>query len=76
MEWLGKFMAKEELNLVNNIPQSEAMAQAENYSCSVVEINRRSPVAFAVNTLCERISRLAGLPVEKRQAESKKLVEK
>lgn len=69
-------MAKEGLNLVNNIPQSEAMVQVENYSCSVVEINRRSTVAYAVNTLCDCISQLAGLPVEKRQTESKKLVEK
>lgn len=61
---------------MNNIPQPESTVQAENYSCSVVEINRRSPVAFAVNTLCDRISQLAGLPVEKRQTESKKLVEK
>lgn len=76
MEWLGKYMEKEGLNLVNNIPQSESMVQAENYSCSVVEINRRSPVAFAVNTLCDRISQLAGLPVEKRQPESKKLIAK
>lgn len=76
MEWLAKFMEKEGLTLVTNIPQSESMVQAENYSCSVMEINRRSPVAFAVNTLCDRISQLAGLPVEKRQPESKKLVVK
>ena len=76
MEWLAKFMQKEGLTLMTNIPQSESMVQAENHSCSVVEIARRFPVAFAVNTLCDRISQLAGLPVEKRQTESKKLVAK
>ncbi len=52
-------MEKEELDLVNNISWSESMAR--------VEINRCSPVAFVVNTLCDCISQLAGQPVEKRQ---------
>ena len=52
------------------------MVQTENYSCSVVEINRHSPVAFAINTLCNRISQLAGLPVKERQTKSKKMIAK
>ncbi len=64
------------MGLVNNIQRSESMVQDENYSCSAIEINRRSSVAFAVNTLCGRISQLAGLPVEKRKIENKKLVVK
>lgn len=57
------------------IPQSEVV-QAENYSCSVNEINKYSNAAQAVNQMCDKISQLAGLPVEKRQAKSKKLIAK
>ena len=76
MEWLQKYRQKETLDLVMSIPQSEAIVQAENYSCSVNEINKHSPAAQAVNTLCDKISQLAGLPVEKRQVKSKKLIAK
>lgn len=76
MEWLRKFSAKEKLDVIMIIPQSEVLVQAENYRCSVNEINRTSPATQAVNTLCDRISVLAGLPVEKRQTKSKKLVAK
>ena len=52
------------------------MVQAEAYSCSAVEINRHSPVAFAVSRFCERVSRLAGIPVTEPQMTSKKLLAK
>lgn len=76
MEWLQKYRQKEHLDTVLTIPQSEAIVQAENYSCSVNEINKYSPATQAVNALCDKISVLAGLPVEKRQAKSKKLIAK
>lgn len=76
MEWLQKYRQKETLDVVMSIPQSEAIVQAENYSCSVNEINKHSPAAQAVNTLCDKISQLACLPVEKRQLKSKKLIAK
>lgn len=76
MEWLQKYRQKETLDLVMSIPQSEAIVQAENYSCSVNEINKYCPATQAVNTLCDKISQLAGLPVEKRQVKSKKLIAK
>lgn len=77
MEWLQKYRQKETLDLVMSIPQSEAIVQAENYSCSVNDINRHSPAAQAVNMMCDKISELAGLPVEKREArQSKKLIAK
>ena len=76
MEWLQKYRQKETLDLVMSIPQSEAIVQAENYSCSVNEINKYCPATQAVNTLCDKISQLAGLPVEKRQLKSKKLIAK
>ena len=76
MEWLQKYRQKETLDLVMSIPQSEAIVQAENYSCSVNEINKHCPATQAANTLCDKISQLAGLPVEKRQVKSKKLIAK
>ena len=76
MEWLQKYRQKATLDLVMSIPQSEAIVQAENYSCSVNEINKYYPATQAVNTLCDKISQLAGLPVEKRQVKSKKLIAK
>lgn len=75
MEWLQKYRQKENLDVVLTIPQSEVV-QAENYSCSVNEINKYSNAAQAVNQMCDKISQLAGLPVEKRQAKSKKLIAK
>lgn len=76
MEWLEKFRTKEKLDAIMVIPQSEVLVQAENYRCSVNEINRTSPATQAVNALCDKISVLTGLPVEKRQTKSKKLVAK
>ena len=76
MEWLDRYMKKSGLDLVMTIPQSEVMVQAEAYSCSVVEINRHSPAAFAVSRFCERASRLAGILVTEQQATSKKLLAK
>lgn len=77
MGWLQKYRQKETLDAVLTIPQSESIVQAENYSCSVNDINRRSTAAQAVNALCDKISELAGLPVEKREAKkSKKLIAK
>lgn len=77
MEWLQKYRQKETLDTVMTIPQSEYIVQAENYSCSVNEINRHSPAAQAVNMMCDKISALAGLPVEKRETrKSKKLIAK
>ena len=76
MEWLQKYRQKETLDVVMSIPQSEAIVQAENYSCSVNEINKHCSATQAVNTLCDKISQLAGLPVEKRQVKSKKLIAK
>ena len=76
MEWLQKYRQKEKLDTVLTIPQSEVLVQAENWRCSVNEINRHSPATQAVNMMCDKISALAGLPVEKRQAKSKKLIAK
>ena len=76
MEWLQKYRQKEKLDTVLTIPQSEVLVQAENCRCSVNEINRHSPATQAVNMMCDKISALAGLPVEKRQAKSKKLIAK
>ncbi len=76
MEWLEKFRTKEKLDAIMVIPQSEVLVQAENYRCSVNEINRTSLATQAVNALCDKISVLTGLPVEKRQTKSKKLVAK
>lgn len=59
-----------------SVPQSEAIVQAENYSCSVDEINKYCSATQTVNTLCDKISQLAGLPVEKRVNKSKKLIAK
>lgn len=76
MEWLQKYRQKEKLDTVMTIPQSEYIVQAENCRCSINDINRHSPAAQAVNMMCDKISELAGLPVEKRQAKSKKLIAK
>lgn len=77
MEWLQKYRQKEHLDTVLTIPQSEYIVQAENCRCSVNDINRHSPAAQAVNMMCDKISVLAGLPVEKREArQSKKLIAK
>ena len=77
MEWLQKYRQKETLDTVLTVLQSEVIVQAENYSCSVNDINRRSLAARAVNMMCDKISELAGLPVEKREAKkSKKLIAK
>lgn len=76
MEWLQKYRQKEKLDTVLTIPQSEVLVQAENCRCFVNEINRHSPATQAVNMMCDKISALAGLPVEKRQAKSKKLIAK
>nr|WP_297936093.1 hypothetical protein [uncultured Lachnoclostridium sp.] len=76
MEWLQKYRQKENLDVVLTIPQSEAIVQAENCRCSVNEINKYSNAAQAVNQMCDKISVLAGLPVEKRQPKSKKLIAK
>ncbi|MCC2223001.1 P-loop NTPase family protein [Anthropogastromicrobium aceti] len=77
MEWLQKYRQKETIDTVLTIPQSEAIVQAENYSCSINDINRHSTAAQAVNMMCDKISELAGLPVEKREAKkSKKLIAK
>lgn len=76
MEWLQKYRQKETLEVVMTIPQSEVLVQAENYSCSVNEINKHSPATQAVNMMCDKISALAGLPVEKRETKSKKLIAK
>ena len=77
MEWLQKYRQKEKLDTVMTIPQSEYIVQAENCRCSVNDINRHSPAAQAVNMMCDKISELAGLPVEKREArQSKKLIAK
>lgn len=77
MEWLQKYRQKEKLDTVMTIPQSEVLVQAENCRCSVNEINRHSPATQAVNMMCDKISALAGLPVEKRETKkSKKLIAK
>lgn len=76
MEWLKKYRQKEALDVVMSIQQSEVVVQAENYSCSVNEINKYCPATQAVNALCDKISQLAGLPVEKRVTKSKKLIAK
>lgn len=77
MEWLQKYRQKEHLDTVMTIPQSEYIVQAENCRCSVNDINRHSPAAQAVNMMCDKISALAGLPVEKRETKkSKKLIAK
>lgn len=77
MEWLQKYRQKEILDVVMSISQSEVIVQAENYSCSVNEINKYCPATQSVNALCDKISQLAGLPVEKRQVnKSKKLIAK
>ena len=76
MEWLQKYRQKEKLDTVLTIPQSEVLVQAENCRCSVNEINSHTPATQAVNMMCDKISALAGLPVEKRQAKSKKLIAK
>lgn len=77
MEWLQKYRQKEKLDTVMTIPQSEYIVQAENCRCSVNDINRHSPAAQAVNMMCDKISALAGLPVEKRETrQSKKLIAK
>ena len=77
MIWLQKYRQKETIDTVLTIPQSEAIVQAENYSCSINDINRHSTAAQAVNMMCDKISELAGLPVEKREAKkSKKLIAK
>ena len=77
MEWLQKYRQKENLDTVLTIPQSKSIVQAESYSCSVNEINKHSPATQAVNMMCDKISELAGLPVEKREAKkSKKLIAK
>ena len=76
MEWLQKYRQKEHLDTVLTIPQSEVVVQAENYSCSVDDINKHSPATQAVNMMCDKISELAGLPVEKRETKSKKLIAK
>ena len=77
MEWLQKYRQKETLDTVLTIPQSEVVVQAENYSCSVNDINRHSTAAQAVNMMCDKISALVGLPVEKRETKkSKKLIAK
>lgn len=77
MEWLQKYRQRENLDIVLTIPQSEAIVQAENCRCSVNDINKHSPAAQAVNMMCDKISELAGLPVEKREAKKcKKLIAK
>ena len=76
MEWLQKYRQKEKLDTVLTIPQSEVLVQAENCRCSVNDINKHSPAAQAVNMMCDKISVLAGLPVEKRETKSKKLIAK
>lgn len=77
MEWLQKYRQKEKLDTVMTIPQSEYIVQAENCRCSVNDINRHSPAAQAVNMMCDKISALVGLPVEKRETKkSKKLIAK
>lgn len=77
MEWLQKYRQKENLDVVMTIPQSESIVQAENCRCSVNDINKHSPATQAVNMMCDKISVLAGLPVEKREAKkSKKLIAK
>ena len=64
------------VNGANRFSATTSLVQAENYRCSVNEINRTSPATQAVNALCDKISVLTGLPVEKRQTKSKKLVAK
>lgn len=77
MEWLQKYRQKEHLDTVLTIPQSEVLVQAENCRCSVNDINKHSPATQAVNMMCDKISALAGLPVEKRETKkSKKLIAK
>ena len=76
LEWLQKYRQKEHLDVVMTIPQSEVLVQAENCRCSVNEINKYSPATQAVNMMCDKISALAGLPVEKRETKSKKLIAK
>lgn len=78
MEWLQKYRQKEHLDTVLTIPQSEVLVQAENYSCSVNEINKHSPATQAVNNLCSEISYLAKVPVQQqpKAKKSKKLIAK
>ena len=78
MEWLQKYRQKEHLDTVLTIPQSEVVVQAENYSCSVNDINKHSPATQAVNNLCSEISYLAKVPVqqEPKVKKSKKLIAK
>lgn len=77
MEWLQKYRQRETLDTVLTIPQSEAIVQAENCRCSVNDINKHSSAAQAVNMMCDKISELASLPVEKREAKKcKKLIAK
>lgn len=75
-EWLEKYKQKENLDIIMTIPQSEVLVQAENYRCSVNEINCHSPATQAVNILCDKISELVELPVEERKVKSKKLIDK
>lgn len=73
MEWLQKYRQRETLDAVLTIPQSEAIVHAvKNCRCSVNDINKHSPAAQAVNMMCDKISELAGLPVEKREAKKRK----
>ena len=72
----GKVLCKREAGHDYGDSQSEVLVLVENYRCSVNEIKCTSPATQVVNVLCDRISLLAGLPVEKRQTESKKLVVK
>lgn len=78
MEWLQKYRQKEHLDTVLTIPQSEVLVQAENYSCSVNEINKHSPATQTVNNLCSEISYLAKVPVQQQPKvkKSKKLIAK
>lgn len=39
---------------------------------AVNDINKHSTAAQAVNMMCDKISELAGLPVEKREAKKRK----
>lgn len=76
MEWLQKYRQKEHLDVVLTIPQLEVVVQAENYSCSVNDINKYSPATQAVNILCSEISYLAKVSVQQQPTakKSKKLI--
>ena len=65
IEQLQKYRQKDNLDVVLTIPQSEVLVQAENYGCSVNEINAYFLATQAVSGLCDKVSELTGILFEK-----------